>query len=84
MLAEASGLSLALEASLAPDEVKGGEDYARCFASSLAQAELEARLVVPLRAVAEALPRGEAPLLLYDGRGGARPLTDLSFDHFAP
>lgn len=84
MLAEASGLSLALEASLAPDEVKGGEDYARCFASSLAQAELEARLGVPLCAVAEALPRGEAPLLLYDGRGGARPLTDLSFDHFAP
>lgn len=82
MLADASGLSLALEPGLSPDWVQGGEDYARCFASSLPQAELESRLGIPLHAVATALPRGEAPVLAYDGEA-LRALPDRSFDHFA-
>ena len=60
-----------------------GEDYARCFGSSLPQAELEARLGLPLIPVGEALPRGESPLLAYDGTS-LRPLADLSFNHFGP
>jgi thiamine-monophosphate kinase len=80
MLAEASGLSVALAPDLPPDWVRGGEDYARCFASSLPQPELEAILGRPLFPVATAVPRGAAPLLAYDGRA----VRDQSFDHFAP
>ncbi len=83
MLAEASGLSVLLAPGLGPEQLHGGEDYARCFSSSLAQEELEARLGLPLLCVGEALGRREAPLLIYDG-GRARPLEDQSFDHFAP
>jgi len=82
-LAEASGLSIVVDAGLDEDALRGGEDYARCFGSSLAQADLEQRLGVPLVAVGSALPRGESPLLTYDG-GSLRPLPDLSFDHFQP
>lgn len=82
MLADASGLSLALEPGLPEDWIQGGEDYARCFASSLPRAELESRLGVPLHPVATALPRGEAPVLAYDG-DALRALPDRSFDHFA-
>ncbi|HQL49249.1 MAG TPA: AIR synthase related protein [Holophaga sp.] len=83
MLAEASGVSVRLASDLAEDELRGGEDYARCFASDAAQADLEARLGLGLRCVGQALERGSAPLL-YDGGQGLRPLPDLSFDHFAP
>jgi thiamine-monophosphate kinase len=82
-LAEASGLSIAVEPGLDEDTLRGGEDYARCFGAALPQAELEARLGLPLIPVGEALPRGESPLLAYDG-GSLRPLPDLSFDHFGP
>jgi len=82
MLAEASGLSVVLSPSLEPDQVAGGEDYARCFSSSLSQDELETRLGLSLLCVGEAAARLEAPLLLYDGRD-PRPLPDQSFDHFA-
>jgi len=82
-LAEASGLSIVVDAGLDEDALRGGEDYARCFGSALPQAELEARLGLPLVAVGSALPRGEAPLLTYDG-GLLRTLPDLSFDHFRP
>lgn len=82
-LAEASGLSIAVEPGLDEDMLRGGEDYARCFGAALPQAELEARLGLPLIPVGEALPRGESPLLAYDG-GSLRPLPDLSFDHFGP
>ncbi|NTW84604.1 MAG: thiamine-monophosphate kinase [Holophagaceae bacterium] len=82
-LAEASGLSVLVVEGLDEDALRGGEDYARCFGSSLAQADLEQRLGIALVAVGSALPRGEAPLLAYDG-GSLRPLPDLSFDHFHP
>ena len=82
-LAEASGLSILVDAGLDEDALRGGEDYARCFGSSLPQAALEQQLGLPLVAVGSALPRGEAPLLAYDG-GSLRPLPDLSFDHFHP
>ncbi|GLH66931.1 thiamine-phosphate kinase [Geothrix edaphica] len=80
-LAEASGLSIAVDPALDEDALRGGEDYARCFGSSMPQAELEARLGLPLIPVGEALPRGESPLLAYDGRS-LHPMPDLSFDHF--
>nr|WP_320133965.1 thiamine-phosphate kinase [uncultured Holophaga sp.] len=83
MLAEASGLSIILAEGLPPEAVRGGEDYARCFASSLGLPELEARLGLPLWQVGRAIPRGEAPLLHYDGME-LSPLADLSFDHFLP
>lgn len=83
MLAEASAVSLRLASDLTEDELRGGEDYARCFGSPAPQAELESRLGLRLRCVGEALERGSAPLL-YDGGEGLRPLPDLSFNHFAP
>ncbi len=83
MLAEASGLSVVLAPGLDRDQLFGGEDFARCFSSSLAQEDLEARLGVPLWWVGEAVPKAEAALLIYD-EGRPRPLPDQSFDHFAP
>jgi thiamine-monophosphate kinase len=80
-LAEASDLSIAVAPDLDEDTLRGGEDYARCFGSSLPHAELETRLGLPLIPVGEVLPRGESPLLAYDGNS-LRPLPDLSFDHF--
>ena len=82
-LAEASGLSIVVDQNLDEDALRGGEDYARCFGSSLSQADLEARLGLPLLSVGLALPRGDAPLLVYDGNA-PRALPDLGFDHFAP
>ena len=82
MLADASRLSVALEPGLTADAVRGGEDYARCFSSPLPQADLEAHLGLALTRVAVTVPRGQAPLLHYDG-GSLRPVADLSFDHFA-
>jgi thiamine-monophosphate kinase len=82
-LAEASGLTIAVDPDLDEDMLRGGEDYARCFGSSLPQAELESRLGLPLIPVGAALPRGESPLLAYD-EGSLRPLPDLSFNHFGP
>ncbi|MBL0209869.1 MAG: hypothetical protein IPQ13_02980 [Holophagaceae bacterium] len=81
MLAKASGVTLELEPGLAADELFGGEDYARCFASSMEQQKLEACLGIPLRAVAVAVEQRESPLLVYDG-GSWIPLDDRSFDHF--
>ena len=80
-LAEASRLSILVDPDLDEDALRGGEDYARCFGSSLPQAELEARLGLPLIPVGKVLPRGDSPLLAYDG-DSFRPLPDLSFDHF--
>jgi thiamine-monophosphate kinase len=80
-LAEASGLSIVVDPSLDEDALQGGEDYARCFGSSLTQMELEARLGLPLIPVGTAVARGESPVLAYDG-GLLRPLPDFSFDHF--
>ena len=82
-LASASHLSVVLDPALAPDWVQGGEDYARCFASSLTQAELEQRLGQSLIEVGRTVARGEAPLLHYDGTS-LRPMSDRSFDHFTP
>ena len=82
MLAEASGLSVAIPGGLGMDQLFGGEDYARCFSSCLASEELERRLGIPLFCVGEAVARMEAPLLLYDG-DQPRPLPDQSFNHFA-
>ena len=80
--ADASGLSVVLEPGLSADAVRGGEDYARCFASALPQEELEARLGLALTRVAVIVARGQAPLLHYDGER-LRPMADQSFDHFA-
>jgi len=82
MLAEASGLSVLLPGNLEADQLFGGEDYARCFSSSLSSDELERRLGIPLFCVGEAVARMESPLLLYDG-DKPRPLPDQSFNHFA-
>jgi thiamine-monophosphate kinase len=80
-LAEAAGLSIAVAPGLDEDALRGGEDYARCFGSSLSQTDLEARLGVALVEVGSVLPRGKSPLLAYDG-DSLHPLPDLSFDHF--
>jgi thiamine-monophosphate kinase len=80
-LAEASRLSIVVDPELDEDALRGGEDYARCFGTSLSQAELEARLGLPLIPVGTVLPAGDSPLLAYDGNS-YRPLPDLSFDHF--
>lgn len=82
-LAEASGLSIVVDRDLDEDALRGGEDYARCFGAALSQAELEARLGLALIPVGRAVPRGPAPLLVYDGEA-PRALPDLGFDHFAP
>jgi thiamine-monophosphate kinase len=82
MLADAAGLSVVLEPGLVPESIEGGEDYARCFSSSLAQAELERILGMPLIPVGLAVERAQAPLLHYDGEG-LRPMPDRGFDHFA-
>jgi thiamine-monophosphate kinase len=81
-LAEAAGLSVILDPGLGPDSVVGGEDYARCFSSSLPQAELQRILGIPLIPVGLAVERAEAPLLHYDGRS-LGPYPDRGFDHFA-
>jgi thiamine-monophosphate kinase len=81
-LAEASGLSILLDSGLDEDALQGGEDYARCFGSSLPQEELETRLNLSLIPVGRAVEAGAGPLLVYDG-SGTRILPDLGFDHFA-
>jgi thiamine-monophosphate kinase len=80
-MAQASGLSIEVDAGLGEDALRGGEDYARCFGSSLPRAELEARLELPLLAVGRAISKEDAPLFLYDGNSRV-PLDDQSFDHF--
>ncbi len=82
-LAAASARSILLDPALTRDEIAGGEDYARCFASSLPRAELERRLGIPLTQVGTVLDACEGQLLHYDG-DSLRPLPDLSYDHFAP
>ena len=82
MLAEASRCSVVLSPGMEADEISGGEDFARCFASSLSRADLEARFGLPLFEVGRAVSGGEAPVLIYD-EAVLRPLPDLSFDHFA-
>jgi thiamine-monophosphate kinase len=81
MLADASQVSIVLESGLPRDWIVGGEDYARCFATSLSPEELSTKLRRDFIKVGTALPRGEAPVLTYDG-GYLRPLPDMSFDHF--
>ena len=80
-MARASGLSIEVDGALGADAIQGGEDYARCFGSSLTQAALEARLGLRLQAVGRAIPKQDTPLFLYDGKF-RRPLDDQSFDHF--
>lgn len=82
-MAEASGCSLVLEPGLTADELEGGEDYARCFATDLPRTELEARLGLPLRPVARAIAR-EADLLLETFGARLVPVADRGFDHFQP
>jgi thiamine-monophosphate kinase len=81
-LALAAGLSVVLDPALDPESLEGGEDYARCFSSSLPQAELERRLGLPLIPVGSAVNQAQAPVLHYDG-GELRPYPDRGFDHFA-
>ena len=81
-LAEASGLSILVDPAVGEDALRGGEDYARCFGTSLPQSEVEQRLGQSLIPVGRAVDLGSAPLLVYDGHG-TRALPDLGFDHFA-
>lgn len=80
-LAEASDLSIILAPGLDADLLRGGEDYARCFGTALAQGALEAQLGLQVHEVGWVQARGEAPLLAYDG-DSLQPLPDLSFNHF--
>jgi thiamine-monophosphate kinase len=82
-LAEASRVTLRVRPGFDREAWIGGEDYARCFGAALHQAELEARLGLPLLEVGEVLPRGAHPVVTYDGTSD-QPLPDLGFDHFAP
>jgi thiamine-monophosphate kinase len=82
-LAEASRLSILVEPALDEDTLRSGEDYVRCFGSSLSQQQLEQHLGQPLIPVGRAVDRGPGPLLVYDGNA-PRALPDLGFDHFAP
>jgi thiamine-monophosphate kinase len=82
-LAEASKVSIVVDPGLDEDTLRGGEDYARCFGTDLAQPELEQRLGQNLLPVGRAVARSQAPLLVYDGKA-PRALPDLGFDHFAP
>ncbi len=82
-LALPSGVTIRVAEGLTPDEIQGGEDYARCFASPLPLEVLSKALDLPLREVGIALPRGEAPVVTYDGVQDL-PLADQAFDHFAP
>ncbi|HJV23486.1 MAG TPA: thiamine-phosphate kinase [Holophagaceae bacterium] len=82
-LAEASRLSIRITATLSPEALQGGEDFARCFGASLDREALEARLGHPLQEIGIVLPRGSEPVVLYDGISD-HPLPDLGFDHFAP
>ncbi len=83
MLANASGVTFRLTPGLSQDELFGGEDYARCFASTLGKEALESSLGIPLWPVAEAVAPEVSPLLVYDGAFWI-PLDDHSFDHFHP
>src|ERR1035438_7393983 len=80
-LAEASKLSILVEAGLDEDTLSGGDEYARCFGADLPQPELERRLGQALILVGHAVEPGPAPVLVYDGTG-TRALPDLGFDHF--
>jgi thiamine-monophosphate kinase len=88
-LADASGVTIrlcpavqgtALDTTAGAALLTAGEDYARCFGSPLAQADLEGRLGVALHPVASVEARREAALIHYDGR----LLRARGFDHFAP
>ncbi|MBI4912915.1 MAG: thiamine-phosphate kinase [Acidobacteria bacterium] len=81
-MALASNCSVALAPDLSPDEIEGGEDYARCFATPLGPEELRDRLGLSFRQVGRALPRAGSPL----GREGDAwvPVPDRAFDHFRP
>lgn len=82
-LAEASNLTIRLTRGLSPEELRGGEDFARCFSASLDRETLEARLGLPLFELGEVVARGSEPVVLYDGHSD-QPLPDLGFNHFAP
>lgn len=82
-LAEASGLTIRITRRLSPDELRGGEDYARCFGSSLGREALEAKLGLPLIELGLVVSRGPEPVVIYDGTSD-HPLPDQGFDHFAP
>ncbi len=85
MLARASLKTIVMEPGLESDEIVGGEDYARCFASSLPQAELESRLGVSLKMIGTVRERMGTSILTYDGErdeSRLRPLADQSFNHF--
>ena len=82
-MAEASGCDLILADGLGADEIKGGEDYARCFASPLSREVLEARLGLPLREVGAAVQGPGGRLMAWQG-GLPQPIPDLGFEHFRP
>ena len=80
-LGAACSHSIRLAPDLQPDEIRGGEDFARCFATSLPQKQIEDRLGLPLREVGRVEPWNGSPLL---GIASNLPQPDLSFDHFEP
>ena len=80
-LGTASGCTIRLAPDLAAEEIEGGEDYARCFASSLERADLERLLGMPFREVGRAYAWSGSALLAAEGLASQ---ADLSFDHFRP
>ncbi|MCL1894854.1 MAG: thiamine-phosphate kinase [Holophagaceae bacterium] len=81
MLAVASGLSIVIGHNLSDDALYGGEDYSRCFASSLDAESLQKLTGRKFHTIARAVPKTESPLLRYSD-GNILPVDDKSFGHF--
>ncbi|MDR1842140.1 MAG: thiamine-phosphate kinase [Holophagales bacterium] len=80
-LAGASGVSIVVEPGLSDDSLYGGEDYSRCFASTLTPETLRELTDREFFLVARAIPKTNAPLLMYSGCA-LLPVEDRSFEHF--
>jgi len=80
MLAEASNVSIVVEPNLSDDSLYGGEDYSRCFASTLTLESLRDLTDREFFLVARAIPKTNAPLLMYS-ENVLQPVEDRSFEH---
>jgi thiamine-monophosphate kinase len=80
MLAEASRVSIVVNQGLSDDSLYGGEDYSRCFASSLNISELQELTGRNFFPLGTAIQMADDLLLCYT-EGGIRPLEDRSFAH---
>ena len=80
MLAEASGLSIIVNADLCDDSLYGGEDYSRCFASELNSESLQELTGRKFHLIARAVSKHDVPLLRHSA-DMLQPVEDRSFDH---